>query len=143
MFLFIYRLREFVNMAYSRPPSWHVSCSNVPSVPTGDPRAWFAENSCPPIDWAQARVIRRVGLTSLPFSAVPHASAPTFPRWPCLLCKVKFKTPQGVYRHVEMAHGKCHEFFRETTEFFTRCTICCKFFDKCYCLSMIEFECIF
>lgn len=134
MFIFRSLCVHHLIMAFVSSPSSHVPGTNVSSATSDGPPAWFAKNSRPMIDWDQAKTIRRVGLTSLPSSIRPHPDVPTFPRWPCFLCHVKLKTAQGVHRHVEMAHGQCHDFFRRTTEFFTRCTICCEFFHEYYCI---------
>ena len=117
-------VRHFI-MAFSSLPSSNVPSRTVPNLISGDRRGWFAQDSRPLIDWDQARIMRRVGLYSPPSSASPHPEAHTFPRWPCLLCNIKLKSAEGVSRHVEIAHGQCDEFFRRTTEFCPRCTICC------------------
>lgn len=91
------------------------------------PPAWFLDKH-QEIDWDQVRLLRKQQLATMPRTIVPNTSVPSFPRWPCLLCKVTFKSALSVHTHVLIAHKKCHDFFLETPEFFTRCIVCCEYY---------------
>jgi hypothetical protein len=92
-------------MRHDGPPVWYL---NAPSA----------------IDWDHVHMLRSKGLATVPSASVPDSAVESFPRWPCLLCKVTFKSAKSVHDHVVVAHKKCHDFFVETPVFFTRCMVC-------------------